>query len=184
MDFSYSDKVKTLEARLLRFMNEHVYPSERRYHAEIAANRAAGNAWVPTRLIEELKPKARAEGLWNLFLPRSPRAPEGLSNLEYARFAKSWEGALGSGSVQLLGARYRKHGNAGAIRQRGTEAALARSAALGRDPVGVPNDRARRGVFGCDNIQCRIERHGGDYLVNGRKCGPPVPAIRAARFSS
>ena len=84
MDFAYSDKVKALQARLARFMDEHVYPNERRFHDEVEANRAKGNPWVPTRIVEELKPKARAEGLWNLFLPRSPRAPQGLSNLEYA----------------------------------------------------------------------------------------------------
>src|SRR2546423_6232877 len=84
MDFAYSGKVRALEQKLRRFMDAHVYPNERRFHEEVEANRAKGDAWVPTRLIDELKPKARAEGLWNLFLPRSPRAPEGLSNLEYA----------------------------------------------------------------------------------------------------
>src|SRR5256885_2247885 len=84
MDFAYSDKVKTLQGKLARFMDEHVYPNVRRLRDEVEANRAKGNPWVPTKLIEELKPKARAEELWNLFLPRSPRAPEGLSNLEYA----------------------------------------------------------------------------------------------------
>ena len=84
MDFAYSEKVKALQTKLARFMDEHVYPNERRVKDEVEANRAKGNPWVPTKLIEELKPKARAEGLWNLFLPRSPRAPEGLSNLEYA----------------------------------------------------------------------------------------------------
>ncbi|HET7201220.1 MAG TPA: acyl-CoA dehydrogenase, partial [Burkholderiales bacterium] len=84
MDFEYSSEVKALQSRLERFMQAHVYPNERRFHEEVAANRAKGNPWVPTGLIEELKPRARAEGLWNLFLPRSPRAPEGLSNLEYA----------------------------------------------------------------------------------------------------
>src|SRR5712671_4194511 len=84
MDFAYSDKVKALQGKLARFMDEHVYANERRFGDEVEANRAKGNPWVPTKLIEELKPKARAEGLWNLFLPRSPRAPEGLSNLEYA----------------------------------------------------------------------------------------------------
>ncbi|CAE6855074.1 hypothetical protein R75465_07372 [Paraburkholderia aspalathi] len=55
-----------------------------RYLDEIRSNRQAGNPWVATRVIEELKPLARKAGLWNLFLPRSTRAPEGLSNLEYA----------------------------------------------------------------------------------------------------
>ena len=70
MDFEYSDKVKSLQSRLARFMAEQVYPNERRFHEEVEANRAKGYPWVPSRLIEELKPKARA--------------PEGLSNLEYA----------------------------------------------------------------------------------------------------
>ena len=84
MDFEFSPKVKDLQQRLLAFMDQHVYPNEHRFEAEVAANRAKGNAWVPTQVIEELKAKARAAGLWNLFLPHSPRAPEGLSNLEYA----------------------------------------------------------------------------------------------------
>src|SRR5947208_10629275 len=88
MDFAYSDKVKTLQGKLARFMDEHVYPNERRFRDEVEANRARGDPWVPTKLIEELKPKARAEGLWNLFLPRSPRAPEGLSNLDYAHLCE------------------------------------------------------------------------------------------------
>ena len=84
MNFDYTDKVKGMQARLLAFMDEHIYPNEQRFHDEIAANRANGNAWIPTKIVEELKPKARAAGLWNLFLPHSKRAPEGLSNLEYA----------------------------------------------------------------------------------------------------
>ena len=84
MNFDYTDKVKNMQARLLAFMDEHIYPNEARFFAEIAANRAAGNAWIPTKIVEELKPLARKAGLWNLFLPHSKRAPEGLSNLEYA----------------------------------------------------------------------------------------------------
>ncbi|MGA1575051.1 MAG: acyl-CoA dehydrogenase family protein, partial [Burkholderiaceae bacterium] len=84
MNFDFSDKVKGLQQRLSAFMAEHIYPNEARFLQEIETNRAAGNAWIPTTLIEELKPKARAAGVWNLFLPNSPRAPEGLTNLEYA----------------------------------------------------------------------------------------------------
>ena len=76
MDFEYTPKVKAMQARLLAFMDEHVYPNEQRFFDEIAENRAKGNAWVPTRIIEELKPLARQAGLWNLFLPKSHRAPE------------------------------------------------------------------------------------------------------------
>ena len=84
MDFDYSPKVKDMQARLLAFMDAHIYPNEIALEQEVAANRAQGNAWVPSQIIASLKPKAREQGLWNLFLPRSPRAPEGLSNLEYA----------------------------------------------------------------------------------------------------
>ena len=84
MDFDYSPRCCDLQQRLLSFMETSVYPNEYRFHEEVEANRRAGDAWVPTRLVEELKVKARAAGLWNLFLPHSPRVPEGLSNLDYA----------------------------------------------------------------------------------------------------
>ena len=84
MDFDYSPKTKELQQRLLKFMDDHIYPNEQALHDELEANTAAGKRWTPLQVIEELKPKARAAGLWNLFLPKSTRAPEGLSNLEYA----------------------------------------------------------------------------------------------------
>ena len=71
MDFAYTDKVKALQAKLQRFMDDHVYPSEQRHRDDVQANRARGNAWVPLALIEELKDKARAQGLWNLFWPKT-----------------------------------------------------------------------------------------------------------------
>ena len=64
MNFSFSSKVTDLQRRLQVFMDEHIYPNEQRYHDEIEHNR-----WSPPAVIEELKPKARAAGLWNLFLP-------------------------------------------------------------------------------------------------------------------
>src|SRR5438045_8479421 len=84
MELAYTKKDKELQGKLARFMDAHVYPNERRFRDEVEANRAKGDPWVPTKLIDELKPKARAEGLWNLFLPRSRRAPEGISTLESA----------------------------------------------------------------------------------------------------
>src|SRR3954469_8684231 len=84
MQFDYTPKVKEMQRRLLAFFEQHIYPNERRYLEEIRSNREAGNAVVATRVIEERKPLAREAGLWNLFLPRSTRAPQGLSNLEYA----------------------------------------------------------------------------------------------------
>ncbi|MEO8367565.1 MAG: acyl-CoA dehydrogenase family protein, partial [Pseudoxanthomonas sp.] len=84
MDFSHSPKVDALRNQLLQFFDQYIHPNEARYEQEVQANRTAGNAWVPTRVVEELKANARAANLWNLFLPQSPRAAQGLSNLEYA----------------------------------------------------------------------------------------------------
>ena len=96
MDFGYSPRTQALQARVSAFMAEHVYPAEARYFAEIEANSKAGKRWTPLQTIEDLKPKARAAGLWNLFLP--PRAEgsgidasdmgAGLSNQEYAPLAE------------------------------------------------------------------------------------------------
>ncbi|MBA2723478.1 MAG: acyl-CoA dehydrogenase, partial [Methylibium sp.] len=71
MDFDYSPGTKELQARLAAFMDRHIYPAEAAYWAEIEVNTKAGKRWTPLRLIEDLKSKAQAEGLWNLFLPES-----------------------------------------------------------------------------------------------------------------
>jgi len=170
MDFAHSDKVKALQGKLARFMDAHVYPNERRFHDEVEANRAKGNPWVPTKLIEELKRKARPEGLWNLFLPRSPRAPEGLSNLEYAPLCEimgrvHWApevfncSAPDTGNMETL----ERYGSEEQKRQ-WLDPLLSgeiRSAFLMTEPDVASSDAA--------NIQCRIERKGDDYVVNGRK---------------
>ena len=72
MDFEYSDRVRELRRRLLAFMDEHVYPNEGAYDDEMRRE----DRWQPVPIVEDLKKKARAAGLWNLFLE--------LSNLEYA----------------------------------------------------------------------------------------------------
>jgi acyl-CoA dehydrogenase len=79
MEFEFSDKVKDLQRRVSTFMDEHVYPNEARYRDHCCGP----DKWKPVPVIEELKPKARAAGLWNLFLPASERGA-GLTNLEYA----------------------------------------------------------------------------------------------------
>src|SRR4029453_12914231 len=79
MQFTYSDKVAGLQDKLKDFMDRHIYPNEARHAHQIET----GDRWQPTALMEELKKKAKLEGLWNLFLPHSPRGA-GLSNLEYA----------------------------------------------------------------------------------------------------
>src|SRR5271166_331594 len=78
MNFEPSAKTKDLQQRLQKFMDAHVYPNEQRFEEETARE-----PWKPTRILEELKVKARSEGLWNLFLPEDPGGA-GLSNLEYA----------------------------------------------------------------------------------------------------
>ena len=93
MDFDYSPKTKELQAKLLQFMDEHIYPAEADYTAELQANTAAGKRWSALNTIENLKPKAQAAGLWNLFLPvdsaaASGYAGAGLTNQEYAPLAE------------------------------------------------------------------------------------------------
>ena len=78
MDFAYSDKVKGLQRKVQEFMDAHIYPNERVYAEQLQANR-----WAQPPIMEELKQKARAAGLWNLYLPESPHGA-GLTNLEYA----------------------------------------------------------------------------------------------------
>lgn len=170
MQFDYTDKVQAMRERLLAFMDEHVYPNESRFFAEIAENRANGNAWIPTKIVEELKPKARAAGLWNLFLPHSKRAPEGLSNLEYAPMCEIMGrvpfaaevfncSAPDTGNMETL-ERYASE----AIKDQWLEPLLRgeiRSAFLMTEPEVASADAT--------NIQCRIERDGDDYVLNGRK---------------
>jgi acyl-CoA dehydrogenase len=170
MQFDYTDKVKAMRERLLAFMDAHIYPNEARFFEEIEANRAKGNAWVPTAIIEELKPKARAAGLWNLFLPRSPRAPEGLSNLEYAPMCEimgrvPWApevfncSAPDTGNMETL-ERYASE----SLKDKWLEPLLRgeiRSAFLMTEPEVASSDAT--------NIQCRIERDGDHYVINGRK---------------
>ena len=170
MDFNFTPKVQDMQARLLAFMDQHVYPNEARFFREIAENRAKGNAWVPTALIEELKPKAKAAGLWNLFLPHSPRAPEGLSNLEYAPLCEIMGrvpfaaevfncSAPDTGNMETI-ARYGSEAN----KDQWLEPLLRgeiRSAFLMTEPEVASSDAT--------NIQCRIERDGDDYVLNGLK---------------
>ncbi|HQR72733.1 MAG TPA: acyl-CoA dehydrogenase family protein, partial [Burkholderiaceae bacterium] len=87
MDFQYSSKTQDLRERVAAFMQEHIYPVEGQFYAEVEENTRRGARWTPTKLIEELKPKARAAGLWNLFLPDSSLGA-GLTNLEYAPLAE------------------------------------------------------------------------------------------------
>ena len=170
MDFAYSPKVEELRAKLLAFMDEHIYPNEHKFDEEVEANRRAGNAWIPTKLIEELKPKAQAAGLWNLFLPKSARAPEGLSNLEYAPLCE----IMGRVHMapEVFNCSAPDTGNMETIERYGTEAqkdewlepllkGKIRSAFLMTEPEVASSDAT--------NIQCSITRDGDEYVINGRK---------------
>jgi acyl-CoA dehydrogenase len=169
MDFQHSPRVRELQARLIAFMDEHVYPSEARFFAEVAANKAAGNAWVPTRVMEELKAKARAAGLWNLWLPDS-KFGAGLTNLEYAPLAEIMGrshiapeacncAAPDTGNMEVLV----RYGNEEQQRQ-WLEPLLAgeiRSGFAMTEP-GVASSDAT-------NIEASIVRDGDHYVINGRK---------------
>jgi len=170
MDFAYSDKVKAMQAKLIAFMDEHIYPNEHRFHQEILENRKKGNAWIPTKIVEELKPKARAAGLWNLFLPHSKRAPEGLSNLEYAPLCEIMGRVTFAAEVFNCSAP--DTGNMETIERYGSEEQKSkwlepllrgeiRSAFLMTEPDVASSDAT--------NIQCRIEKQGDEYVINGRK---------------
>ncbi|MES2164634.1 MAG: acyl-CoA dehydrogenase family protein [Pseudomonadota bacterium] len=169
MDFDYSPKVKQLQARLTAFMDEHIYPNEARFHAEIDANRAAGDAWVPTVVMEELKLKARAAGLWNLFLPDSKHGA-GLSNLEYAPLCEIMGRAVWAPEVFNCSAP--DTGNMEVLTRYGTEAqqrewldplldGRIRSCFAMTEPDVASSDAT--------NIASSIVRSGDEYVINGRK---------------
>ena len=170
MDFAYSKKVEDLRARLLNFMDEYIYPNEHIFYEEIASNRKNGNAWIPTQIIEDLKPKAQSAGLWNLFLPRSTRAPEGLNNLEYAPLCE----IMGRSHIapEVFNCNAPDTGNMETIERYGSEAqkdewlepllkGKIRSAFLMTEPEVASSDAT--------NIQCSIKRDGDYYIINGRK---------------
>ena len=175
MDFDYSPKTKELQGKLLAFMDEHIYPSEGAYHAEIAANTAAGKRWTPLQTIESLKPKAQAAGLWNLFLPVDSAAASGyhgagLTNQEYAPLAEIMGRVMWSSEVFNCSAP--DTGNMETIARYGSEENKARwlkpllegkirSSFAMTEPEVASSDAT--------NIQTRIERRGDDYVINGRK---------------
>jgi len=170
MDFDFSPRVIELQKRLLAFFDEHIHPNEERYKQEVRDNRKAGDAFKPVQIIEDLKPKARAAGLWNLVLARSPRAPEGLSNLEYAPLCE----IMGSveWSPEVFNCSAPDTGNMETIERYGTEAhkdrwlepllrGEIRSAFLMTEPQVASSDAT--------NIECSIRREGSEYVINGRK---------------
>ncbi len=180
MDFDYSPRCEELRAKLLKFMDDYIYPNEHAHHAEVEANRAKGNPWVPLKLIDELKVKAREQGLWNLFLPRSPRAPNGgLSNLDYAPLCEIMGRVYWASEVFNCSAP--DTGNMETLERYGTEEhkrqwmdpllrGEIRSCFAMTEPDVASSDAT--------NIQSSITREGDHYIINGRKwwsSGAPDP---------
>jgi len=180
VNFEFSDKVKDLQRRLQAFLDEHIYPNEQRFYDEIEQNR-----WSPTRIIEELKPKARAAGLWNLFLPDSEHGA-GLTNLEYAppcemmgRSVMAPEvfncSAPDTGNMEVL-TRY----GTPEQKERWLKSLLAgeiRSCFAMTEPAVASSDAT--------NIQASIVRDGNEYVINGRKwwaSGAGDPRCKIAIF--
>ncbi len=165
MDFEFSDRVKELQDKVSRFMDEHVYPNERRFEEEVAK----GDRWQPTAVIEELKEKARAQGLWNLFLPESKRGA-GLKNHEYGTLCEimgrvSW-------APEVFNCSAPDTGNMEVLERYGTEehkkewlepllAGKIRSAFAMTEPAVASSDAT--------NIEAEIKRDGDSYVINGRK---------------
>jgi len=180
MDFNFSAKVKDLQRRLQAFMDEHIYPNEQRFYDEIERNR-----WSPTRVIEELKPKARAAGLWNLFLPGDENGA-GLTNLEYAPLCEIMGRSLmapevfncsapDTGNMEVL-ARY----GTPEQKERWLKPLLAgeiRSCFAMTEPAVASSDAT--------NIEASIVREGNEYVINGRKwwsSGAGDPRCKIAIF--
>ena len=176
MDFDYSPKTKELQAKLLQFMDDYIYPAEGAHHAEVEANTAAGKRWTPLQTIEKLKLKAQAQGLWNLFYPVDSAqaggidAGAGLTNQEYAPLAEIMGRVLWSSEVFNCSAP--DTGNMETIARYGSPEhkqqwlkplleGKIRSAFSMTEPDVASSDAT--------NIETLIERDGDDYLINGRK---------------
>lgn len=163
MQFEFSDKVKQLQRQLQAFMDEHIYPNEHLYHAQIERNR-----WQPVPIIEELKPKARAAGLWNLFLPDEHGA--GLNNLEYAPLCEIMGRAMMAPEVFNCSAP--DTGNMEVLARYGTPEQQERwlkplldgeirSCFAMTEPKVASSDAT--------NIEASIVRDGDEYVLNGHK---------------
>jgi acyl-CoA dehydrogenase len=162
MDFNYSEKTIAIRERLGRFMDEHIYPNERAYIDEINT----GDRWQPLEMIESLKRKAKAAGLWNLFLPDI----SGLTNVEYAPLAETMGRVAWASEVFNCSAP--DTGNMEVLHQYGTPeqkerwltpllAGEIRSCFSMTEPDVASSDAT--------NIRASIVRDGGEYVLNGRK---------------
>ena len=165
MAFDPSPKVQALQQRLLAFMDEHIYPNEERHLAQVEKI----GPWQVSTVLEELKPKARAAGLWNLFLPESPHGA-GLSNLEYAPLCEIMGRSLLA--PEVLNGSAPDTGNMEVLARYGTPqhqerwlkpllAGEIRSCFAMTEPAVASSDAT--------NIESAIVRDGDDYVINGHK---------------
>ncbi|MGH8454216.1 MAG: acyl-CoA dehydrogenase family protein, partial [Nevskiales bacterium] len=165
MEFTYSPRTQQLLARLNAFMDQHVYPNEKRFHEEVAE----GDRWQPTKIMEELKTKARAEGLWNLFLPDAEQGA-GLSNLEYAPLCEVMGRVIWA--PEIFNCSAPDTGNMEVLVRYGT----AEQKKQWLEPLLEGKIRScftmtEPGVASSDatNISSSIQRDGDHYVINGRK---------------
>ena len=167
MNFEHNDKTKELIARLEAFMDAHIYPAEAVYAEQMEA--FGENRWQVPAILEELKEKAKAEGLWNLFLPESERG-YGLSNVEYAPLCEIM-GRVGF-AAEVFNCSAPDTGNMEVLERYGNDRhkkeymeplleGKIRSAFLMTEPAVASSDAT--------NIETRIERDGDEYVINGRK---------------
>ena len=164
MQFDFSDKVKDLQRRLQSFMDEHVYPNEQKYYDQIEQNR-----WQPVSIIEELKPKARTAGLWNLFLPESEYGA-GLTNLEYAPLCEIMGRVMMA--PEIFNCSAPDTGNMEVIERYGTREQKERwLKPLLEGEIRSCFAMTEPGVASSDatNIEASIVRDGDEYVLNGLK---------------
>ena len=166
----HSPRTRELLQRLNAFFDEHIYPNEARHHHELDELRRAGNPWQVLPVVEELKTKARAAGLWNMFLPHPYKGQGGISNLDYAPLCEVMGRVTWSGEVFNCSAP--DTGNMETLERYGTDEQKRqwleplldgeiRSAFLMTEPAVASSDAT--------NIQCDIRRDGDTFVINGRK---------------
>ncbi|AFK52485.1 acyl-CoA dehydrogenase [Tistrella mobilis] len=182
MEFGISPRAQEIRERLIEFMDAYVYPAEAVFEEQ---HRASPDRWVTPPIIEELKAKARAAGLWNLFLPHSERGA-GLNNLDYAPLCE----VMGRSEIapEVFNCNAPDTGNMEVLERYGTEEhkrqwleplldGKIRSAFAMTEPMVASSDAT--------NIESRIERDGDDYVINGRKwwtSGAPDPRCKILIF--